>query len=58
MLPLGAERVENRESYPTNDIPNEYIYDAFSTILFISFVVVVFPLIGTSKELIRDSQRL
>ena len=33
------------------DIPNKYIYDA-------SFAVVVFPLFGASKDLIRDSQRL
>ena len=26
--------------------------------LFIYFVAVIFPLLGTSKELLRDSQRL
>ena len=44
--------------YPTSDMPNKYIYDAFFNDLFIYFVVVVFPHFGASKDLISDSQRL
>ena len=29
LFPLGAEGAGGRESYPTNDIPNKHIYDAF-----------------------------
>ena len=29
LLPFRAEGVRGRESYPTNDIPNKYIYDVF-----------------------------
>ena len=28
---MGAEGAGGRESYPTNDIPNKHIYDAFLT---------------------------
>ena len=58
LLPLGAEAVRSRESYPTNDISNKYIYDAFIMSLFIYFLVVVFTLFGNSNELIKDSRRL
>ena len=41
------------------DIPKNISFypNAFND-LFIYFVVVVFPLFGASKDLIRDSQRL
>ena len=29
LLPLGAEGAGGFESYPTSEIPNKYIYDAF-----------------------------
>ena len=49
LLPLraeGAEGAGGRESYPTNDIPNKYIYNAFLMIylsislLFFHFLVL------------------
>ena len=46
MLTLGSKEAEGvGESYPTNDIPNKYIYDAFlmiylSILLFFHFLVV------------------
>ena len=57
LLPLGTEGVGRHELYPANDIPNKYIYICFFNDLFIYFIVV-FPLFGTPKELIRDSQSL
>ena len=41
LLPLGAEGSGCCESYPTGEIPNEYIYDDD---------VVVFSLFGTSRS--------
>ena len=58
LLSLGAEGAGDCESYPNNDIPNKYTDDAFFNDLFTYFIVVVFPLFGTSKELIRELQRL
>ena len=55
LLLLGAEGAGGFESQPTSEIPNKY--HVFCD-LFIYFVVVVFSLFGTSKELFRDSQRL
>ena len=46
--------VGSRESHSINNIPNNYIYDAFLMTLFVYFIVVVFPLFGTSRELISD----
>ena len=59
LSPFGAARAGGRESYPPDDITNKYIHDfLFINDLFIYFTVVVFQLLGTSEELIRDSQRL
>ena len=45
LLPLGVEEVRSRESYPTNDIPNKYICDAF---LMIYLSVLLFLVIRRS----------
>ena len=55
LSPFGAERAGGRESYPPDDITNDSL---FINDLFIYFTVVVSQLLGTSEELIRDSQRL
>ena len=52
-----AEGTGGRESYPTNDIPNKYICDAF-LIIYLSILLLFVLLFGTSKKLIRDSRRL
>ena len=52
-----AEGAGGRESYPTNDIPNKYICDAF-LIIYLSILLLFVLLFGTSKKLIRDSRRL
>ena len=41
LLPLEAEGVGSRESYPTNDIPNKYIYDAF-LMIYLSILLLLF----------------
>ena len=38
---MWTVRGEDRESYPTNDIPNKYIYDAFSMI-YLSILLLFF----------------
>ena len=55
LLLLENERAESRESYPHNDITNEY---SMMLDWFTYFIVVVFPLLGTSEELIRDSKKV
>ena len=59
MLPMETEGAGGCESYPSNYITNKYIYDAFLMIyLFISLLLFFHLVKGTSKELIRDLQRL
>ena len=58
VLPLGAKGARGFESYTTSEIPNKYIYDAFLMIYLSILLLLLFSLFGTSKELIRDSQRL
>ena len=41
LLTLGAEGAVGFKSYPTSEIPNKYIYDAYND-LFTYFVAVVF----------------
>ena len=59
LLPLGAEGTKGFESYSISETQDKYIYDAFLMIyLSILLLFCFFSLFGTSKELIRDSQRL
>ena len=58
LLPLGAKGARGFESYTTSEIPNKYIYDVFLMIYVSILWLLFFSLLGTSKELIRDSQRL
>ena len=51
-----AEGAGGRESYPTSDIPNKYIYDAFLMIYLAIFLLLFHFLL--LQLLIRDSQRL
>ena len=56
---METEGAGGCESYPSNYITNKYIYDAFLMIyLFISLLLFFHLVKGTSKELIRDLQRL
>ena len=57
MLPFGVEWAGGFESYPTIEIPNKYIYDAFLMIS-LSILFLFFHFFGISKEFIGDSQRL
>ena len=57
LLPLGAEGAVGSQSYHPMIWSINISMMLFND-LFIYFVVVVFPFFGTSKELIRDSQRL
>ena len=41
VVTMRAEGAGGRESYPTNDIPNKYIYDAFSMI-YLSILLLFF----------------
>ena len=54
---MGADGTGGRESYPTNDIPNKYIYNTFLNNLFIYFVAA-FSLFGTSNDVIMNFVRL
>ena len=58
LLPLGGEGTWSFESYPTSEIPNKYIYDAFLMIYLSILLLLFFAPFGTSKELIGDLQRL
>ena len=57
LLAFGVKEAGEREYYPTNDIPNKYIFDTF-LMIYLSILLLLFSFFGTAKELIRDSQRL
>ena len=40
LLLLGTEGAGDRESYPTNDMTNKYIYDTLLMLLFFHFLVL------------------
>ena len=54
LLPLGAEGVGGFESYPTSEIPNKYIYDAF---LMISLSILLLLFFVTFWLFIRVNRR-
>ena len=55
---MGTEGAGGCESYPSNYITNKYIYAFLMIYLFISLLLFFHLVKGTSKELIRDLQRL
>ena len=55
LLLLGSEGFGACESYPTSEVSNKYIHDAFLRFI---YIFCFFLLFGTSKELFRDLQRL
>ena len=49
---FGKPKLLNcKTAYPTSEVPNKHAFDGL-------FCSVVFPFFGTSKDLIRDLQRL